>query len=70
MKDFSFANILAYIIFGTVGFAAFIYGKKNVSWRPMFIGIALMIYPYFVSGTLATYGIGILLTALLYFWRE
>jgi len=31
---------------------------------------ALMVYPYFVRGALALYGIGIGLTALLVFWRE
>ena len=68
--DFSPAKIAAYIIFGAVGFVAFIYGKKNAFWRPMVIGIALMAYPYFISGALMLYLIGIALTALLYFWRE
>ena len=67
--DFSLAKIVAYIIFGAIGFVAFMYGKKNAFWRPMIIGIALMGYPYLVSGTLAIYLIGIALTAALYFWR-
>ena len=46
--DFSQAKIIAYIIFGTIGFGAFIYGKKNKLWRAMIVGIALMVYPYFV----------------------
>ena len=68
--DFSIANIFAYIIFGGIGFVAFIYGKKNKILRPMIIGCALMGYPYFFSGTLVMYIIGIALTAALYFWRE
>ena len=54
----------------TRGFVAFIYGKKNKFFRPMIIGIALMAYPYFISGTFFIYLVGITLTAALYFWRE
>jgi hypothetical protein len=68
--DFGAAKILAYIIFGAIGFAAFIYGKKNRFLGPMIIGAALMAYPYFFSSTFALYCVGIALTAALYFWRE
>ena len=66
----SLANIIGGIIFGGVGFIAFVYGKKMSSWRPMAIGIALIIYPYFVPNTTALYLIGIGLSACLYFFRE
>ena len=46
------------------------YGKRNTKWRTMSIGIVLMAYPYFFSGTLAVYLIGVALTAALYFWRD
>jgi len=36
----------------------------------MMIGFALMVYPYFISGTFFLYLVGIALTAALYFWRE
>lgn len=68
--DIDGANIFAYIIFGAVGFVAFVYGKKNRFVRPMVIGFALMAYPYFFSGTFFLYLVGIALTAALYFWRE
>jgi len=68
--DFSAAKIFAYIIFGTIGFAVFLYGKRNQFLRPIIIGVALMTYPYFISGTFFLYLIGIALTAALYFWRE
>jgi hypothetical protein len=68
--DFSAAKIFAWIIFGAIGFAVFMYGKKTGSFRPMIIGIALMTYPYFISGTFLLYLVGIALTAALYFWRE
>ena len=69
-SDFSAAKIFACIIFGAIGFAVFLYGKKNKLFRLLVIGIALMAYPYFISGTFFLYSIGITLTAILYFWRE
>lgn len=68
--DFSAAKIFAWIIFGLIGSVVFLYGKKNKSFRPMLIGAALIVYPYFISGAFFLYFIGIALTALLYFWRE
>ena len=63
-------NILSGTVFGIIGWFAFIHGKKEKSWRPMAIGVALMVYPYFVSNTILAVLIGIALTAALYFWRE
>ncbi len=68
--DFNAAKIIACIIFGAIGFAVLVYGKKNGFFRPLIIGIALMVYPYFVSGTFFIYLVGIILTAALYLWRE
>ena len=70
INDFDPAKIAANIIFSGIGFVAFMYGKKNAFWKPMAIGIALMGYSYFLSGTLVIYLVGIALTAALYFWRE
>jgi hypothetical protein len=68
--DFSAAKILAYIIFGAIGFAIFLYGKKSKSFRHMIIGAVLMAYSYFISGTFFLYFVGIALIAILYFWRD
>lgn len=67
---FSLAKIIAWIIFGAVGFAAFVYGKKERSFKPLVVGIALMGYPYFVNGTFWLYAAGVGLCLLLYFWRD
>jgi hypothetical protein len=67
---FSPVRIIGYILFGGIGFVAFSYGRKNMLFRPMIIGLALMLYPYFVPGTLGIYLIGIALTVALYFWRD
>lgn len=67
---FNWWNIIGGIIFGIIGWYAFIHGKREKSMRPMVIGIALMVYPYFVPNTLLAFTIGIALTAALFFWRE
>ena len=67
--DFGTAKIFACVIFGAIGFGALVYGKNKKAVKPTFIGIALMTYPYFVSGTVWLYAIGVVLTAALYFWR-
>lgn len=67
---FSLWGLLAGLLFGGIGFIAFIYGKRNSAFRPMLVGIALMAYPYFLRGTITLYLVGIGLTAVLYFYRE
>lgn len=63
-------NLFAWIVLGAIGMAAFVYGKNTQKAKPMIIGIALMVYPYFVSSTLLLYGIGIALTAALFIFRD
>lgn len=63
------ANIFASIIFGSIGFAAFIYGKKQSSLKALVIGMVLMVYPYFVPNTAAVYAIGVVLSLALFFFN-
>jgi hypothetical protein len=62
--------LFAAIIFGAIGMAAFVYGKKSANMKPMILGIALMGYPYFISQTWLLYLVGVLLTGSLFVWRE
>jgi hypothetical protein len=55
------------IVFGAIGMAAFVYGKKSTLIKPMILGVALMVFPYFVSEGWPLYGIGVLLTAALFY---
>ncbi len=64
------AELFGLIIFSVVGLAAFLYGKKAALWKPTFIGVALMIYPYFVSETWVLYAIGGVLCLGLVVWRD
>lgn len=58
------------LLFGAIGLAAFIYGKRMVLWKPLVIGIALMAYPYFVSQTWLLYTVGCVLSLGLFIFRE
>jgi len=64
--NLSTANILASVIFGSIGFAAFIYGKKQANFKALVIGVVLMVYPYFVANPIALFTIGGALTLALF----
>ncbi len=63
-------NLIGGTVFGLIGWFAFLHGKREKSWRPMVIGIVLMLYTFFVGNTWLVFIIGIALTAALYFWRD
>ncbi len=63
------ANIFASILFGSIGLAAFIYGKKQASFKAMMIGVSLMVYPYFIPNTVAVYAVGAALTVALFIFN-
>jgi hypothetical protein len=67
LDSFSLATIILAVVFGLVGFAAFRYGRKNDEPRPLFLGIALMAYGYFVTNAWVSFAIGGVLTLLLFF---
>jgi hypothetical protein len=64
------ANLLAGVLFSSIGCGAFIYGKRQGAWKAMAIGVALMAYPYFVSSTLVMYVCGAALTVALFVFRD
>jgi hypothetical protein len=57
------------LLFGSIGLGFFIYGKKQRAVVPLVCGLALMVFPYFVSNAMLLVGIGVLLMALPYFLR-
>ena len=63
-------NILAGIIFGTIGLGAFSYGRKLDLWQPITIGLCLMIYPYLFSNVWLVWGIGVGLLVALWFYHD
>lgn len=50
-------------LFSLIGLASFTYGRRQQMGVPTLFGVVLMLYPYFVSSTLALIGIGVLLVA-------
>ncbi len=57
------------LLFGSIGLGFFVYGKKQKAVVPMVCGLALMIFPYFISNTIVLVAIGAMLTAVPYFVR-
>jgi predicted membrane protein len=57
------------LLFGSVGLGFFLYGKKQRAVVPLVCGLALMVFPYFVSNTVLLVAIGAVLIAVPYFVR-
>jgi hypothetical protein len=57
------------LLFGSFGLGFFVYGKKQRAVVPLVCGLALMIFPYFVSSTILLVLIGTALIAVPYFVR-
>ena len=70
MPVFSAASLFAGLLFGSIGFVGFIYGKKMSRWKPMLLGLILMSYPYFVESTVALCVIGLTGTAAFFLLGE
>ncbi|MEI6377427.1 MAG: hypothetical protein WCO97_09565 [bacterium] len=68
--SFTAANLFAQILFGAIGLGAFVYGKKQSSFKTMLLAVAIMGFPYVVSETWLLYTIGGVLTSLLFLWRD
>ena len=63
------AVLLWGLLFGSIGLGYFIYGRKQSAPVPLVCGLALMMFPYFVSNVPVMVGIGIALIAIPYFLR-
>ena len=57
------AYLFGLVVFGLIGFAAFRVGRKTGRRLTMWLGVALMLYPYAVSSTWVLYAIGVALCA-------
>jgi hypothetical protein len=61
------AYIVGAIVFGIVGLAAFVHGKRAGRPRTRWLGLALMLYPYVVWQTWLLYLVGLGLTLAVWF---
>lgn len=57
------------VLFGAIGLGFFTYGKKQKAVVPLFVGLALFIFPYFVSNLYLLVFVGVILVTLPYFLR-
>ena len=57
------------VLFGSVGFGYFLYGKKQRAVVPLVCGLALMVFPYFITNTILLVVAGIAIAAIPYFVR-
>jgi len=64
------SRLLWGLLFSSVGVGFCIYARQRRSVVPLLCGVALLIYPYFVSSVIATIAIGIALALIPYFFRE
>ena len=57
------------VVFGAIGLGFFVYGKKQNALVPLFSGIALFVFPYFISNVYILVIFGVILVVLPYFVR-
>jgi hypothetical protein len=57
------------MLFGAIGLGYFTYGKRQQAVVPMVTGIALFVFPYFVSNVVILVIVGLILAAVPYFVR-
>ena len=63
------AYIFGAVVFGLAGIAAYRYGGKAGRPRTKWLGVALMLYPYLISGTAWLYVVGAALCVAMFLDR-
>lgn len=64
MLDINTESLFLGLLFSSIGFGYFIYGRKQANNVVKYSGIALMVYPYFITGSMAIVLVGLVLMAL------
>ena len=62
-------SLLLGLVFSSIGAGFFLYGRKQRVPVPLLCGLALMVYPYFISNNGWLIAIGVVLIAIPYFVR-
>jgi hypothetical protein len=65
----STAQLMWGMLFGSIGVGFSIYGRKQRAPIPLATGLALMVYPFFVTNSYLLVLFGVALCALPYFVR-
>ena len=61
------SSLLWGVLFGSLGFGYFLYGKKQGAVIPLVCGLLLMVFPYFISSTALVVLVGMALAAIPWF---
>ena len=64
--SFDANTLLVSLLFSSIGFVLFVYGKKQSRVPHMAAGVLLMIYPYFVPNMALMAAVGVVILALLW----
>ena len=65
----STAVLLWGLLFGSIGFGFFLYGKRQKTIVPLIAGIALCVVPYFIADVYVLVTVGVVLMAIPFFVR-
>ncbi|MEP6934400.1 MAG: hypothetical protein ABI988_10725 [Nitrospirota bacterium] len=57
------------LLFGSIGFGIFLYGKKQKAVVPLITGIVLCVVPYFIANVYVLVTVGVILAAIPFFVR-
>jgi hypothetical protein len=57
------------MLFGAIGLGYLTYGRRQKAIVPLFVGVALILFPYFIPNVYWLVAIGVSLTAIPYFVR-
>ena len=63
------SSLLWGLLFGSIGLGFFVYGRRQKMVVPLVCGVALMIFPYFISSTILLVMVGVALIGIPYFVR-
>lgn len=58
------AVLLWGLLFGSIGFGFFLYGKKQKAVVPLITGIVLCVVPYFIANVYVLVGVGVVLVMI------
>lgn len=58
------------VLFGAIGMGYFVYGKRQQAIVPLWIGMALMVFPYFIASVTSLVIVGMVLVAIPYILRR
>jgi hypothetical protein len=63
-------TLMASLLFGLIGMAMFMYGKKAGRLVPLIVGVVLMVVPYFIANFIAMLIVCSAITSIPWFLRE